>query len=331
MATQCASHEADVGEAYEHPLVLALSAQEMPPARRLPVVPVQIAYEGESKYGIDGPKESLGRAGQELIAAMPPNGGNKVLLHSCCAPCSGAMFEEMVSKGLEVTIFFYNPNIHPKEEYEIRKNENKRYAIKRGVPFVDCDYDSDAWFERTKNQEFEPERGVRCTACFDMRMEVTAQYAHEHGFSCFTTTNATSRWKDVNQVNDSGIKAAARYDDVDFWVYNWQTDEMTERKYKVSAEERFYKQEYCGCLHSLRDSNIWRKTQGIPPVKIGGEEAGLGTRYFEDPVADAEEENQEVVDQFFKDASRQFDNERLKKQFEHRKKSQTDGDGLNNW
>jgi len=164
-----------------------------------------------------------------------------------------------------------------------------------------------------------------------MRMEVTAQYAHEHGFSCFTTTNATSRWKDVNQVNDSGIKAAARYDDVDFWVYNWQTDEMTERKYKVSAEERFYKQEYCGCLHSLRDSNIWRKTQGIPPVKIGGEEAGLGTRYFEDPVADAEEENQEVVDQFFKDASRQFDNERLKKQFEHRKKSQADGDGLNNW
>jgi len=241
------------------------------------------------------------------------------------------MFEEMLQKGLEVTIFFYNPNIHPREEYEIRKNENKRYAIKHNVPFVDCDYDSDSWFERTRGMEFEPERGARCTACFDMRMEVTAHYAHEHGYPCFTTTNATSRWKDVNQVNESGIRAAARYPDVDYWVYNWQTDSMTHRKYQISAEERFYKQEYCGCLHSLRDSNIWRKTQGIPPVKIGGAEAGLGTRYFEDPVADAEEESQEVVDQFFADAAQQFGSQRLKKQYEHRRRSEQNGEGLNNW
>merc|ERR1719367_1683746 len=106
---------------------------------------------------------------------------------------------------------------------------------------------------------------------------------------------------------------------------------MTQRKYEISAEERFYKQEYCGCLHSLRDSNIWRKSQGIPPVKIGGEEAGLGTRYFEDPVLDAEEESQEVVDKFFGDAARHFDNERLRKQYEHRRKSADVGLGLNNW
>lgn len=263
--------------------------------------------------------------------ALPPNNAQKVLLHSCCAPCSGAMFEEMLSKGLDVTIFFYNPNIHPREEYEIRKNENIRYAVNHNVPFVDCDYDADAWLERMKGLEFEPERGVRCTECFDMRMEVTALYAHTHGFPAFTTTNATSRWKDVDQVNGSGIRAAARYEDVDFWVYNWQTDAMTQRKYEISTEERFYKQEYCGCSYSLRDSNLWRKTQGIPPVKIGGEVAGLGTRYFEDPKLDAEEESQEVVDQFFNDAARQFDNERLKSQFEARRKCELHGDGLNNW
>jgi len=254
-----------------------------------------------------------------------------VLLHSCCAPCSGAMFEEMMAKGLDVTIFFYNPNIHPRDEYEIRKNENKRYALKHGVPFVDCDYDADSWLQRMKGLEFEPERGVRCTECFDMRMEVTALYAHMHGFPCFTTTNATSRWKDVDQVNGSGIRAAALYAGVNFWVYNWQTDSMTKRKYEISAEERFYKQEYCGCSYSLRDSNLWRKTQGIPPLRIGGSEAGLGTRYFEDPLLDAEEENQEVVDQFFADAARQFDNERLRKQFEGRRRCEEHGDDLNNW
>ena len=168
----------------------------------------------------------------------------KVLLHSCCAPCSGAMFEEMMAMGLDVTIFFYNPNIQPRKEYEIRKEENKRYAKKHGVRFIDCDYDVDAWFKRMNGLEFEPERGIRCTACFDMRMEVTAQYASKHNFPILTTTNGTSRWKDVNQVNDSGIRAAKKYQNTNFWIYDWQNDAMTKRKYEISAKERFYKQEY---------------------------------------------------------------------------------------
>mmetsp|Transcript_633 Transcript_633/g.1124 ORF Transcript_633/g.1124 Transcript_633/m.1124 type:complete len:117 (-) Transcript_633:439-789(-) len=79
-----------------------------------------------------------------------------------------------------------------------------------------------------------------------------------------------------------------------FWKYDWQTDAMTERKYRINAEQRFYKQEYCGCSYSLRDSNIWRKQNGIPPVQIGGETAGLGSRYFENPEDDAREESVEV-------------------------------------
>jgi predicted adenine nucleotide alpha hydrolase (AANH) superfamily ATPase len=265
-------------------------------------------------------------------AVSPAGRAGRVLLHSCCAPCSGAMIEEMAEKGLAVTVFFYNPNIHPRREYDIRKEENKRYAAARGIPFVDCDYDAQSWFQRMKGLELDPERGARCTACFDMRMEVTAAYAAEHGFGVFTTTNATSRWKDVQQVNGAGVRAAARYADLGlvFWLHNWQTDAMTLRKYEVSAEQRFYKQEYCGCSFSLRDSNLWRKKEGIPPVRIGGEAAGLGTRYFEDPRTDAAEESQEVVDQFFADAAEQFGDERLRKQFEGRKKDAASV-ALNNW
>eukprot|EP00929_Paragymnodinium_shiwhaense_P063219 TRINITY_DN31599_c0_g2_i1.p1 TRINITY_DN31599_c0_g2~~TRINITY_DN31599_c0_g2_i1.p1 ORF type:complete len:308 (+),score=33.13 TRINITY_DN31599_c0_g2_i1:75-998(+) len=244
----------------------------------------------------------LERERVDLQASVAQFRNKKVLLHSCCAPCSGAMFEEMLSLGLDVTIFFYNPNIHPKKEYEIRKDENKRYADKHGVPFVDCDYDADNWYTRMRGLEYAPERGVRCSECFDMRMERTALYAQENGFAVFTTTNATSRWKDVNQVNESGVKAAQRYPDVEFWEHNWQTDGFTTRKYEISAQERFYKQEYCGCAYSLRDSNKWRSENGIAPVKIGGTEAGLGTRYFENAEVDAEEENQDVVDKFFHDA-----------------------------
>jgi predicted adenine nucleotide alpha hydrolase (AANH) superfamily ATPase len=249
-----------------------------------------------------------------LSSFQIPKPGTRILLHSCCAPCSGAMIEEMKQiMDLDVTIFFYNPNIHPKKEYEIRKEENVKYATKHNIPFVDCDYDSSSWFKRMTGFELEPERGVRCSACFDMRMEVSAAYAVQHGFPYFTTTNATSRWKDDLQVNLSGIRAASFYQQrdnnpeiVQFWVYNWKSDRMTRRKYEVSVEERFYKQEYCGCSYSLRDSNIWRAQQGIFPVRIGGEEAGLGTRYFEDVDTDEAEESQAVVDAFFKDANGHF-------------------------
>jgi epoxyqueuosine reductase len=242
----------------------------------------------------------------------PPENAN-ILLHSCCAPCSGAMFEEMLKQKYNITIFFYNPNIHPRKEYEIRKEENKRYARKHKVPFVDCDYDAHSWFQRMKGLEHDPERiGSRCVACFDMRMEVTAHYAATHGFHCFTTTNATSRWKDESQVDGAGLRAArdaaaaGHQVSPKFWLRRWKTDALTKRKYEISAEERFYKQEYCGCSYSLRDSNTWRKQNGIPQVRIGGEIAGLGTRYFEDPEVDAEEESQEVVDAFFKAAEGNF-------------------------
>lgn len=171
------------------------------------------------------------------ITAIPPENVKRVLLHSCCAPCSGAMVEEMCASDIldDVVVFFYNPNIHPKREYEIRKEENKRFCEKLGIEFVDCDYDVENWYVRTKGMEYDPERGHRCTECFDMRMERTALYAYEHGFDAIVTTNVTSRWKDVKQVDASGFRCASRYPGLKYWSYNWQSDEMTLRKYQVST------------------------------------------------------------------------------------------------
>ncbi|MCB2081115.1 MAG: epoxyqueuosine reductase QueH, partial [Rickettsiales bacterium] len=137
------------------------------------------------------------RSTQRAILDPVPGGGNRVLLHSCCAPCSGELMEAMLDAGIDLTIFFYNPNIHPKKEYEIRKSENIRYAEKMGIPFVDADYDVQNWFARAKGMEYEPERGIRCTMCFDMRFERTALYAHEHGFDVFTSSLGISRWKNM--------------------------------------------------------------------------------------------------------------------------------------
>ncbi len=133
-----------------------------------------------------------------------PNGGKRLLLHSCCAPCSGEVMEAITASGIEYTIFFYNPNIHPKKEYEIRKEENIRYAEKLGVPIIDADYDVDNWYERAKGMEYEPERGIRCTMCFDMRFERTALYAYENGFDTITSSLGISRWKNFDQINDCG-------------------------------------------------------------------------------------------------------------------------------
>ena len=188
-----------------------------------------------------------------------PNGQNRLLLHSCCAPCAGEIMEAVSASDMETTVFFYNPNIHPIEEYEIRKRENKRFCDQLGFEFVDVDYDKENWFKRIKGLEDEPERGDRCTKCFDMRFERSALYAHENDFPLFTTTLGISRWKDLDQVNDSGLRAAKPYKNLIFWDLNWRKKGGSSRMIEISKREEFYQQEYCGCVYSLRDTNRWRK------------------------------------------------------------------------
>ena len=197
-----------------------------------------------------------------------PNGEKKLLLHSCCAPCAGEVMEALAASDIDTTIFFYNPNIHPIEEYEIRKEENIRFAKKLGMPIIDVDYDRDEWFERTKGQENEPERGERCSNCFDMRFERTAQYAADNDFDLISSTLGISRWKNMEQINASGARSSASYN-IHYWDFNWRKKGGSSRMLELSKRESFYQQEYCGCVYSLRDTNRWRVSKGREKIKRG--------------------------------------------------------------
>lgn len=184
--------------------------------------------------------------------------------------------EALAASGIEYTIFFYNPNIHPVREYEIRKQENIRFAEKNNIEFIDADYDVDNWFERVKGLENEPERGERCTVCFDMRFERMALYAHEHGYDIISSVLGISRWKDMDQINDCGERAADRYPDLMYWTYNWRKGGGSQRMLEISKRENFYQQEYCGCVYSLRDTNRWRRSRGRDRIQIGVKFYGKG-------------------------------------------------------
>jgi hypothetical protein len=179
--------------------------------------------------------------------------------------------EAMVASKIDFTLFFYNPNIYPRAEYDLRRDENKRFAQKLGVPFVEAEYDNDRWLERVRGLENEPERGARCTQCFLMRLERTALYAHEHNFKVFTSSLGISRWKDMGQVNVCGHRAAARYPGLTYWDYNWRSGGGSERKEQIATRENFYRQQYCGCPYSLRDANIRRKEMGKDEIRLAGE------------------------------------------------------------
>lgn len=210
-----------------------------------------------------------GHACRPSLGLTLPYEAKALLMHTCCAPCSGEVIEALVADGITLTLLFYNPNIHPKKEYLLRKEENIRFAKAQRIPFVDADYDTENWFARVKGYAHAPERGKRCTLCFDMRFEYTALYAHENHFSLFSSCLGISRWKDMAQINRSGLRAAARYPNLHYWTYNWRKQGGSQRMIEIAKREGFYQQVYCGCVYSLRDQNRWRAAQGRARVKIG--------------------------------------------------------------
>lgn len=181
-----------------------------------------------------------------------PGGETKVLLHTCCAPCSSAIVECLIQHGITPVIFYCNPNIYPLEEYLKRKNECTRYAESLGLEIVDADYDHDGWLCGVKGLENEPERGGRCLNCFRMRLRETAKYARDHGFKVITTTLASSRWKSLEQIEEAGLDACADIPEVTFWNQNWRKGGLSERRSAIIKEMNFYNQTYCGCEFSIR-------------------------------------------------------------------------------
>lgn len=190
---------------------------------------------------------------KKLILEVP-GGATRVLLHTCCAPCSSAIIECMMRHGITPVIYYVNPNIWPLEEYQIRKDECTRYAQSLGLEIVDADYDHAAWLGCVAGLEAEPERGGRCLKCFTMRLADTARYAATHGFTVITTTLMSSRWKSLDQINEAGRRAVAPYPDVAWWDHNWRKGGLNERRAAIIREYGFYNQQYCGCEFSMRRS-----------------------------------------------------------------------------
>ncbi|MCC8144788.1 MAG: epoxyqueuosine reductase QueH [Tannerellaceae bacterium] len=175
-----------------------------------------------------------------------------LLLHTCCAPCSAAIIEWLVNKGIRPMLFYFNPNIYPQEEYMIRKSECTRYAESLGLEIIDGDYDHAGWLGCVAGMEKEPERGNRCFECFKMRMLATAEMTQRLGYKQFATTLASSRWKSLEQIARAGHWAATQYEGTTFWEKNWRKDGLSERRRILLAAHGFYNQTYCGCEFSMR-------------------------------------------------------------------------------
>ncbi|MCF7836288.1 epoxyqueuosine reductase QueH [Candidatus Gracilibacteria bacterium] len=185
----------------------------------------------------------------------------KLLLHSCCAPCLTHPLNEL-AKDFEVVLFFYNPNIHPRAEYEVRLAEAKRYcrgspdrdpALRgwKGCEILEGDYDSKNWFEKIKGLEDEPERGKRCKICYAIRLAKTAETAAELGFQAFATTLSISPHKNANWLNEIGKDLEQKYG-VQYLESDWKKCDGFKKSLALSAEAKLKRQNYCGCIYSRR-------------------------------------------------------------------------------
>ena len=173
----------------------------------------------------------------------------KLLVLSCCAPCSCAAIKKLAQDGVSVTVLFYNPNIHPQAEYEKRRDEQKRVCLHFHIPFVELPYEPDEWEKVVSGLENEPERGKRCSKCFYMRLKKASRYACEHGFDAFASVLGVSRYKNLDQVNDMA-RLVWMEDGKPYVATNWRKGGLEELRQALIEELHLYKQEYCGCKYS---------------------------------------------------------------------------------
>lgn len=180
----------------------------------------------------------------------------KVLLQSCCGPCSSYVLEYL-TKHFRVTVLYYNPNIYPETEYFKRLSEQKklieRLETERPVSFMECSYDSEAFYKAAEGFEKEREGGSRCERCFILRLEETARLAKENGFDYFGTTLTVSPHKNAQLINKLGEKIGDKYG-VKFLYSDFKKKNGYKRSIELSKELDIYRQDYCGCEFSLRDS-----------------------------------------------------------------------------
>lgn len=174
-----------------------------------------------------------------------------LLLHICCATCAAYVLE-LIKQEYAVTALYYNPNIYPTEEYRIRRDEAKRYCDGHNIPWIEIEPNQDKWFELTAGHESDPERGDRCTICYGMRLQRTAQYAKDNGFEWFGTDLSISPHKDAKRLNEIGNQLAAAMG-LKHLEANFKKRDGFKKAMDISRCENFYRQDYCGCKYSMEE------------------------------------------------------------------------------
>jgi predicted adenine nucleotide alpha hydrolase (AANH) superfamily ATPase len=186
----------------------------------------------------------------------------KILLNVCCAPDATHSINALREAGFVPVTFFYNPNIHPRDEYYKRVEDMKKLAKETGVENIeDVPYDIKEWFGLCRPYAMEPERGKRCEICFKMRMDKTAQKAAELGISIFATTLTISPHKDTKLINSLGTAAAAKYG-VKYYESDFKKKDGFKKSIVLSKEHGLYRQDYCGCSYSLLDRLKFKRKNG---------------------------------------------------------------------
>lgn len=176
----------------------------------------------------------------------------KLLLHSCCAPCSSYVITYLTDY-FDITILYYNPNIYPYEEYIKRKEEQIKLVhemkTNNKIDIMDCDYDNELYTKLIKGLEKEPERGSRCTICYQMRMEKTAEIAEKYNYNYFCTTLSVSPYKNANLINKLGEELQEKYQIK--WLYSdFKKKDGYKKSIELSKKYNLYRQNYCGCIYS---------------------------------------------------------------------------------
>jgi len=174
----------------------------------------------------------------------------RMLVHVCCAP-DALYVMNLLKEDYDVSGYFYNPNIHPEEEYRLRLQETLKVAEILGFSLIEVQYDPENWFELTEKFKDEPEKGRRCDICYAMRLERTAQKAAQEGFPAFTTVMSLSPWKKAKVINRMGRMFANRYG-IDFLEADFKKKDGFKKSVELSKKHALYRQDYCGCLYSKR-------------------------------------------------------------------------------
>jgi predicted adenine nucleotide alpha hydrolase (AANH) superfamily ATPase len=178
----------------------------------------------------------------------------RLLLHACCAPCSSSCIERL-SKYFRITIFYYNPNITNEEEYKKRLEEVrkfiKRFKTENEVEVIGGRYDPNEFFEIAKGLENEPERGARCYKCYNLRLEESAKYASENNYDYFATTLTLSPYKKSDWINRIGEELDKKYKSK-YLYSDFKKKNGYKRSIELSKEYGLYRQNYCGCIYSIK-------------------------------------------------------------------------------